>query len=284
MSLEPGSPEWLRVVTASKVAAIVGVSPWESPLSMWHKMSGNLPDEPTSAAMSRGNLLEGAVLDWWMSQHPEVDVAPRQQSVSADVGFPALATLDMLATTPDGPVIVEAKTSAKSDEWGEPGTDEIPAHYLAQVYWQLAMCPEALRAYVALLGPFLEFSEYVIERDDEIIAGLVDQCRRFYESLGANPPPLDDHVATVATLRKIHPEIDRGGSVEIDQDVALAWLEAKEAAAEIEAEERQSRAFILNTAKRAQYITHNGHRIARRQAGRGGSVNLIKIAKAKDLA
>jgi hypothetical protein len=31
ISLVPGSAEWLREMTASKVAAVLGLSPWESP-------------------------------------------------------------------------------------------------------------------------------------------------------------------------------------------------------------------------------------------------------------
>ena len=44
--MEPGSASWLRQVTASKVAAILGVSPWHSPLSMWRLMKGLDEPEP----------------------------------------------------------------------------------------------------------------------------------------------------------------------------------------------------------------------------------------------
>jgi len=27
--IEPGNPEWLRVMSASKIAAVLGLSPWE---------------------------------------------------------------------------------------------------------------------------------------------------------------------------------------------------------------------------------------------------------------
>ena len=40
----PGSPAWTRRITATKVAAILGVSPWDSPRSMWAKMRGEMPE------------------------------------------------------------------------------------------------------------------------------------------------------------------------------------------------------------------------------------------------
>ena len=67
-TLDPGSPGWLRLMTASKVAAILGVSQWDSPRSMWHRMRNELPAEPQSTVQSRGHYLEPAVLAWWADQ------------------------------------------------------------------------------------------------------------------------------------------------------------------------------------------------------------------------
>jgi len=38
--LEPGSAGWYQFMTASKVAAAMGLSPYESPFSLWHRMAG----------------------------------------------------------------------------------------------------------------------------------------------------------------------------------------------------------------------------------------------------
>ena len=34
----PGSPEWQRLMTASKVAAVLGLSPWQSPRNLTEGM------------------------------------------------------------------------------------------------------------------------------------------------------------------------------------------------------------------------------------------------------
>ncbi|HUX69106.1 MAG TPA: YqaJ viral recombinase family protein [Cellulomonadaceae bacterium] len=270
----PGSPEWLRIVTASKVAAIVGVSPWESPRSMWHKMRGDITDARESASMARGNYLEAGVLAWWADRHNLVGGVATQVHVTRDdLDYPAAATLDGYATevTGDGGdlVIVEAKTAARMDDWGTPGTDEIPLHYLTQVHWQLAMVPDAERAYVAVLGPFLEFFEYVVERDYTIVADLIAACGKFHESLiGGEPPDLDDSVATFETLRAMNKGVDKGAAVDIDHATALELVTARAAEDEAIARARLADSRVIDAAGIAQLITHNGVTVARQQANR----------------
>lgn len=279
--LTPGSPEWLRVVSASKVPAILGVSPWESPFSMWHHMRGEGVRAEGSQPQKRGQFLENGVLDWFFAEHPELTQTARQ--VRFDLDDWAIATVDATATSDDGLTIVECKTTTSMDEWGEPGTDVIPAHYAAQVFFQLALSG-ARGAWVTVLGPFMRREDYYVPSNPEIQADLIERARAFYESLSLEtPPPLDDHVATVEVLRQMHPDIERGETAEIPALLAADWLEAKAAIEDAQAAERAARAQILDTAKRAQFITTpDGRRVARRQAGKYG-VNLIATAKHSDL-
>ena len=285
----PGTPEWQKIVTASKVAAIIGVSPWESPYSIWQRMKGNLPPVETNDAMRRGNYLEAGVIAWWKAQHPEYPLV-EEQFYAHSAGFMpwAAATLDARAGTdydvePPEDVILEVKTQSRMDDWGQPGTDEIPTHYLTQVYWQLAMCPEAKRAYVAVLGPFLEFSEYVVERDDAIQADLIARCQAFYESLAGDvPPALDDSVATFDTLKALNPSIDKGESIDVGADLGIEYVASVTGAKQAIARERAAKSAVLDGIGLAQYATANGVRVARRQANKYG-VSLISTATLTDL-
>lgn len=278
---KPGSAEWVRLISSSKVPAILGVSPWQSPYGLWMEMSGRVEHEQSdSPAIRRGNLLENAVLDWWEQEHDAVGMLVRQ--VTRRLGTWGIATLDGLAPSGD---VVEAKTTSHWDEWGEAGTDQIPVPYLAQVLWQLALTTTAERAHVAVLGPFLDFRGYVVERDEYLtdIDAIIRAAREFYGSLDAEvPPPLDDHKATIATLRREHPDIAKGQQAEVAPDEARAWLAAKESLKAADAAERGARAVILNAARDAQYVTAQGVRIARRQAAKYG-VNLIATATPEDL-
>jgi len=273
---EPGSPAWLKTVSASKVAAILGVSKWDTPYSMWRKMRSEIPSDDGKNAddKTRGDYCEPAVLAWWADQHPEVHTIRRQVYVThPDLPW-ATATTDALADDDQGnTIIVEAKTDDSHDDWGTPGTDEIPAYYAAQVMWSLAVLPEAQFACVAVLfgHPHLGFEEFIVERDDELIAAIVAKCAAFYESLTSDvPPDLDDHVATYDAIRAMHPLIDTGEVVELTPDQAWEFLDAGDAAKAAVVRERAAKTVVLDALGNAQFGMCDGVKVARRQPGKGG--------------
>lgn len=277
---EPGSPEWSRIVTASKMAAIIGVSPWESPYSCWMQMKG-LAEREQNNAMRRGTYLEPAILAWFEDQHPQIDIDQHQAWFPhedwAGATTDAAGFDDSIEGDDDHLIIVEAKSAARMDEWGRPGTDEIPAYYLTQVHFQLAVSG-AERCYVPVIGPYLEFSEYVVEADADIQADLLDRARVFYDSLaGDEPPPLDSTVATYDVVRRLHPDIDKGATIELDFDDACLYLTATRDIKEAEQQDRLQKSALLTRMGRAQYATYQGKTIARRQPNKYG-VSLVPVA------
>lgn len=275
----PGSPEWLRLMSASKVAAVLGVSPYQSPFSLWHEMKGLAPRGETTEVQKRGHLLEAAVLDWWYDRHAVIrGTGSRQHTARLDDW--GIATLDDVVHTMSGFVGLEAKTTGSWDEWGQDGTDEVPAHYYAQCLWQLACDPNLSRVYVPVLGPRLDFREYVVERDDELITSVIDRCRQFYDSLEQDtPPPLDDHTATLAILRRMHPDIEDGAEVVIPDELAAEYVAADLAYKAAEDARRAAQSKVLAAAGTAQYIhAASGLKVARRQPNRS-SVSLVRVAK-----
>src|SRR5699024_3414472 len=114
-----------------------------------HRMRGDVPaDRSQTSSQSRGQFLEAGVLDWFAADHPDLTETGRQ--VTFWDGDWCLATTDATYTDDDGRLVLcEAKTTAHADEWGQPGTDEIPSHYAAQVHLQLELAG-AGRAYVTM--------------------------------------------------------------------------------------------------------------------------------------
>jgi len=271
--LTPGSPEWARRITASKVAAILGVSPWDSPRSCWHEMRGEVPRPESSQVMKRGHYLEPAILEWFRDQHPEYRDWRDQYVYTMG---------DWAAATPDMEVWREAKSAAYDDDWGDPGTDVIPAYYLCQVYWQMHVSG-VHRCYVPIIGPRLRFAEYVVDYDPAIGADLEARMRAFYDSLAADvPPPLDDSVATFDVIRKLHKHIERGEAVELCESDAHDLVHCHAALKTAEAASRMTKSTVIDMMGRAQYATHNGVRIARRQP-RGEDVTFVVVAKPAEL-
>lgn len=273
----PGSPEWRKLVTASKVAAILGLSPWESPFSLWCDMKGLTPPVMTTDAMRRGNYLEPAILAWFRDRHGLMAGEFFREQVWVEFEDWAGATVDAEFTA-DAPVIVEAKSTASFEQWGDEGTDQIPTHYLTQVLFQLEITGAA-RCYVPVFGGHrLEFREYVVQRDEQTQAEIMSACRRFYESLASDEAPdLDASTATYEAVRKLHPEIDPD-TVEIPADFAAEYIDAGHHAKAAIARERAAKAQLLNLMGRARYADANGIRVARRQPNKYG-VSLVPVAK-----
>ena len=280
LDLTPGAPDWCARVTASKVAGILGLSPWDSPLRTWHVMAGNLPadDGNNADAKARGHYLEGGCLDWWLDQHPLRFEVERQPSFA--LGDWAAATPDMLATDFDGEtVLVDAKTAANDDHWTD---TEPPAYYVASSLWQLACAPDASRVHLAVLfgRPRLSFREYVIERDDTLIAGLIDECRTFYDTVEAGQEPgLSDMACDYDVIRTVHPDIDRDGVAVLPDDLVTDFL--TDAAHEKRAPITKAAVLAaMGTARLAKSST--GQTIARRQP-KGDAVTLVRVAPPIDL-
>ncbi|WP_185972898.1 lambda-exonuclease family protein [Aeromicrobium piscarium] len=279
----PGSPEHRRLVTASKAAAILGLSPWQSPYSLWCEMKGWTEPDESNMQQRRGHYLEPAILAWWRDQHEgQIDTWIEQQWYPHEDWAGCTIDAGCSLNLPDREyqVLVEAKSASGMDEWGAPGTDEIPAYYLAQVYFQLAITGDE-RCYVPVIGPYLEFSEYVVEADQEAQQATLAACRRFYDSLSQDEPPtLDAHPATYATVRKLHPDIE-DATIDLDRDIAHEYVAASLDLKAATERERAAKTVVLDAMGTAKSATSAGTKIARRQASKHG-ISLVRTAKTTD--
>lgn len=277
-ALEPGTPGWLRLMTASKVAAVLGVSKYDSPRSLWHKMRNELPEQAQTKVQSRGHFLEPAVLAWWLDQHDHNSDRLVRQPVFL-LGDWAAATPD--AVTDDASVLVEAKSARDDEHWGPAGTDEVPAEYLVQAYWQMHVSG-IHECRIPMIGPWLEFAEYVVKYDTTIGAELERRCRAFWDSLHDDQPPaLDDSKPTYDALRQLHRAIDADKVVELSPALAREYIEAKAAEKSAAARCRAASAAVLEQMTDARYGDCGGVRVARRQPNKTG-FQLNQVATTTD--
>jgi putative phage-type endonuclease len=284
--LVPGSPDWWTKMSASKVAAALGLSVWESRFSLWHKMAGSLDSPPQTVEQARGHYLEPAIRAWFADQHPEWDVRttgtwqhsarPWQiASPDGEIWVPppgsnaiALKTLRLL----------ECKTDAHPDggpdpEWGEEGTDQIPAGYRAQVMWTMDTIG-ATTTHVAVLSAYLNFREYRVDYDPDEAADIRERVTKFMDTLpsGKHPrrPDIDAHTATYESIRAMNPLIvdDR---VELDEETALRYIAAIDAEVAARNEKRWSTSLVADAMGDLKYATYMGVKIARREQKSGGT-------------
>jgi len=270
--LEPGSPEWYRTMSASKVAAVVGLSPYQSRFSLWHRMAGLVEPEPQNESMARGHYLEDGIARWFAAQHPDFDVTPATHWGHAEVEW-ATATPDRDLCTPTGQRILEIKAD-DSPDW-DPTEGVIPPGYYCQVQWQL-LCSGLDVAHVAHLGAFLRFDEYVIEANAQDQDYLMAQASEFMDSLpwGTNPkrPDLDEHDATYDTVKRLKPGVG-DGDIEVSAEVADAYLSAMAAAKEANAAKVGACSRLLDLLNEcdARRATFDGKPIASKRPGRNGA-------------
>jgi putative phage-type endonuclease len=220
----------------------MGLSPYSSPYALYHQKLGILQPADESAAMERGRVLEPYIAEKFASAHWEYLVMGDGRHLFAHGDRPwQLATPDRElvsyeiepetnGTIPTGTVgVLECKVDGGSDEWGEPGTDEIPVHYRAQVLWQCRVLGVPAWHVACLRVRDWAIREYTGEIDEAAEADLLlmeGEAVAFLDRLEAgDPPPLDWRPATLAALRTLHPEVE-DHDVEVRRSLAISYRAA----------------------------------------------------------
>jgi putative phage-type endonuclease len=209
-----GSQEWhdLRnepgAVGGSDIAAITGLSAWESAITKWAKKTGQIPDEVTpNMSMKLGTKLEAPILDLFADEHPELEIYETGTWANKENPW-ARSNPDGLYKTTDGEWgIVEVKFSR--DYWSG-----VPQAYRAQVLWYMRVFGIKQAKLVALAGS--SYMEFDIEWDEFEAETLWDAAVRFRQAcLDMKMPYWDGSNSTLETVRALSPGI---ADSEVDLD------------------------------------------------------------------
>lgn len=279
VDLKPGSAEWLSTITASKIPAILNISRFQSQYALWHEMAGNVerPDvsESTQEMFDMGHAAELAARHFWLLRNPGWRASQGEvQYVRDDLGFPAVATIDRRASRGRSRRIVEVKAPRSLEDFGDDGSGEIPADHAAQITWQMFVSGIHDADLVAwpVYGPP---KIYHVEWDQDLADLILKRVYLWVASLSEGvPPELDNSVTTYECVRRLHPDIERGMEVELEESLAVDYLRAVEQQKEADRVLRGLKARVLEQMQRAQYATCRGHKIADRRNGRGDTVSL----------
>ena len=261
--------DWLAVrkqgIGSSDAAAAVGLNPYKSQLELWLEKTGrdtSLPkldpqDEDSPAYW--GNILEPIV-----ATHYSKRSGHRVRRVNAVLQHPdpklawMLANIDREVIGAPEVQILECKTAGINGArlWKE----GVPEYVQLQVMHQLAVTgKQAADVAVLLGGQHLEVHH--IERDESMIARLIDLERLFWDYVVSDtPPPADGTASADAALRCLYPE-DNGQTLDFSQHTELAstYLELKsvrQRIAQQETREAQLKQFLqqaMGEATRAEF-------------------------------
>lgn len=298
---EQSEDAWLAArrlgVSASEIAAVMGISPYESPFSLfWRKRMGW--DADVNDEMRLGTFLEPTIASWFeefgdplenmalrpggLYSHPE---RAWQLATPDRLIYMVCVECDGDGSTPDhdpgsslrifcsackgsghGPTLVgllECKYVAYSwDGWGEEGTDDVPVHIRAQCLWQMDVMGVD-EVFVCALGPG-GFRVYRVRRDEKDLRGMREAGHRLMDRLTAGTAPdVDEHSATLPILRRLHAEIE-DREQEIPADVAEGWLRARRFVALAEKCKARYTAQLRHHLGSAKTATLGGRAIAAR--------------------
>src|SRR4051812_2350413 len=106
----PGSARHGAMITASKAAAICGVSRWNSAYSCWLTMKGLIDPEPPKDIFDTGKAFEYALDELWRIKHQGWRLSRTEvQYVTDELAYPAAATPDRVASRGKSRRLVEFK-------------------------------------------------------------------------------------------------------------------------------------------------------------------------------
>lgn len=212
-----------QFIGGSDAAAVLGVSPWKSPFQLYQEKIGAFCEEVTMAKQKlfdRGHRWEPVVVemlvDDLLERGHEVQIIGSNARYQ-DAELPFLACELDLELMIDGEEFnAEIKTVSPfaAKAWGEPGTDEVPIYYAAQVMHGLMVKPRR-KAIVAALVGIDDLRLHQIERDEETIAAIrvkeIEFWRRVQER---DAPPAE----TADDVRWLYAK-DSGEIAEADEEL-----------------------------------------------------------------
>ena len=229
--------DWLAVrkqgIGSSDAGAAVGLNPYKSQLELWLEKTGRDTTLPKAdphdeeSPMYWGNVLE-PIVAWHYSKRTKNKVRRINavlQHPNPDMSW-MLANIDREVIGADDVQILECKTAGINGArlWKE----GVPEYVELQVMHQLAVTgKQAADVAVLLGGQHLEIHR--IERDEQMIARLIELERKFWTYVETDtPPPADGSASAEAALRCLYPE-DNGQTVDFSGHAGLAeaYLELK---------------------------------------------------------
>lgn len=200
--------EWLewrkKGIGGSDASVVCGISRYKSPVELWLDKTGQIPSAEAGEAAYWGTILESVVRTEF-SKRTGIEVQCVNQLLQSEERPFMLANLDGICEHPKyGTCVFEAKTASayKTGEWD----DAIPDEYQLQIQHYMAVTGYR-GAYIAVLIGGNTFRWKFIERDEELIAMLINLEENFWNCVQTNtPPPMDGSEASAKFLAERFPD------------------------------------------------------------------------------
>ncbi len=258
--VEAAREQWLEdrrhSIGASEVPTIMGCNPWDTPLQLYLRKRGEIPDKEETEAMKMGHKLEPVIAELYEEETSRKTGDLGAFTIQRNPEMPhAHCTLDRRIMPCDGhdmPGCLEIKAPGghMAPHWEEGA----PLYVQVQVQAQLAITKMEWGSIAALLGG-QRFVWVDVERHEDAIAEIRLRVAAFWKRIDdGNAPPVG--AADTEALRQLFPKHAEGKVIELPQEagdidaaIKRLTLVAKDTADALE-EQRNCMKRILGDAER----------------------------------
>ena len=255
-------------IGGSDVAAILGVSPRKSKFSLYQQKIGEWQEEITpekERIFARGKRWEPVVMEMLIDEledrgHEVLVVTRNNRIKDIDHDFIA-AEIDMELIV-DGELINgEMKTvhPFAAKDWGEPGTDEIPIYYTAQVLHGQMVARRSKTVVAALIGAD-DLRIHFVKRDEEMIDIIRNAEIEFWNMVQNRIAP--DPV-TIDDINRLY-QHDFGQVMEADEELIALCIDLAHIKADLKNNEARAETLTSRIKARmgeASLLMHNGQKL-----------------------
>ena len=223
----------------SDAAAVMGVSPWSTPVELWQEKTGRRRKDPVdpmrARILARGQKLEPFIremaIDKLRDRGLQVDLLacnqryqdPEHPFLACEIDFELLVTGQVvvageLLELEREHINVDAKSVSgfARKKWGEVDTEDVPIEYAAQFMHGLMVTGRSL-CLVAALRSFDDVDLFWTRRDEETIAGMRAKEVDFWVNhvlADQAPDPF-----TFSDIKALFP-LDNGQAIEATDEIA----------------------------------------------------------------
>lgn len=272
--------EWLKEreygIGASEVGAVLGLSPFETPFSLWLKKTKQVPRDEENNAMRMGHLLEPVVAQLW----EEATGMKVIKASAADIIY-VHPEYDFMRATPDRVVrgrkkLLECKTTITDVD-----SDDIFPHWIAQCQYQMYVTGiHDLDLAWLVKGRFFGYQN--IEYDAEFAEFIAERVKEYWNDcvVGGNEPELIsvDDFATKGS--------EPGKDVEADDKALgeiLSLRKVNELLGKDEAEANSLKDAIKLYMGEAESVSFNGKILATWKSGARGRTFRLRDKNIEEL-
>lgn len=264
-----------KFIGASDMPAILGLSPWATAEDVRLQKQGKVEPDKGNDATRAGDYLEDAIVRW----------AGDELGLKFAHGLWWKHTNGIMAAMPDGAAVepdsiigLEAKTSGVvgpiCGNWGSAGTNEVPEMYVVQCQSQMACSKQCNRVYLAALLGGRGFQMYVIDRNDEIIAGLEQIAVKFWTENVLGDKPAPNSLASLDVLKRL--KRTPGLITPIDGSAWAEYARVRQSAKEADALAEEHKRRVMNLVGQGDAISVDGQIVATYAANKNG-VRSLKL-------